>query len=201
MRRYIRLLLLCVCLAPGAAYARTVLVVGDSLSAAYGIDTESGWVAQLQKRLNQQKPGYKVVNASISGDTTAGGLARLPQALIQHRPDVVILELGANDGLRGLPLEAMKKNLGAMIERARGAGARVLLVGIQLPPNYGQTYTQRFQRVYDELAAAQRVPLVPFLLDRVALEDGLMQADGVHPTAAAQARMLENVWPALQTVL
>jgi len=192
---------LCVCLLPTAVVARTILVVGDSLSAAYGIDPDAGWVAQLKKRVSAHTPAYNVVNASISGDTSANGRARLPAALAQHRPDVVVLELGGNDGLRGLPLTEMKQNLAAMVEQSRAAGARVVLIGIKLPPNYGQTYTQRFHRVYEELAAEQRVALVPFLLDGVAGEDGLMQPDGIHPTAPAQARILENVWPVLRKAL
>lgn len=176
-------------------------MLGDSLSAAYGIEVRAGWVNLLQRRLDDYKPGYKVINASISGDITASGAARLPKLLSQHRPGVVLVELGGNDGLRGLPLDEMKKNLAAIIERARAAGARVVLIGIELPPNYGQTYTQRFHRVYDDLAAAYRVPLVPFLLRRVATEDGMMQPDGIHPTAQAQQRMLDNVWPTLKTVL
>lgn len=185
----------------GSASAKTILVLGDSLSAAYGIEMSAGWVTLLQQRLNGHKAGHKVVNASVSGDTSAAGLARLPKLLVQHRPDIVVLELGGNDGLRGLPLGEMKANLAGIIERSRAGGAQVVLVGIKLPPNYGQTYMQRFQRVYEELAAAQRVAFVPFLLDRVAAEDGLMQPDGIHPTAAAQTRMLENVWPALKALL
>ena len=199
MRRV--LLILVLTLAPSAAFARNILVVGDSLSAAYGIDVQSGWVEQLQKRLNDQGHDYKVINASISGDTTANGRARLPRALAQHRPEVVILELGANDGLRALSLEQMKRNLAAMIEASRANGAKVVLVGIRLPPNYGMRYTDGFQKIYEDLAAKHRVPLVPFLLDGVYDRDGLMQPDGIHPTAAAQARILENVWSKLKPVL
>lgn len=195
------LFVLSLLLAPGAAVARTILVVGDSLSAAYGIDVESGWVARLQQRLKENKLDYKVINASIGGDTTANGRARLPRALAQHQPAVVILELGGNDGLRGLPLEEMKRNLAAMIEASRAEGAQVVLVGIRLPPNYGPRYNQRFHQIYEELAAQYRLPLVPFLLEGVYEQDGLMQPDGIHPTAAAQARMLENVWPRLEPVL
>lgn len=188
-------------LAPVPAFARTLLVVGDSLSAAYGIDVKSGWVAQLQQRLRRDQADYTVINASISGDTTANGRVRLPQALAQHRPSVVVIELGGNDGLRGLPLAEMKKNLAAMVRVAKAGGARVVLVGIKLPPNYGVRYTQDFERVYRELAKEQRVTLVPHLLDNVAGTDGLMQPDGIHPTAAAQARMLDNVWPTLRPLL
>lgn len=188
-------------LAPVPAFARTLLVVGDSLSAAYGIDVKSGWVAQLQQRLRRDQADYTVINASISGDTTANGRVRLPQALAQHRPSVVVIELGGNDGLRGLPLAEMKKNLAAMVRAAKAGGARVVLVGIKLPPNYGVRYTQDFERVYRDLAKEQRVMLVPHLLDNVAGTDGLMQPDGIHPTAAAQARMLDNVWPTLRPLL
>lgn len=188
-------------LAPVPAFARTLLVVGDSLSAAYGIDVKSGWVAQLQQRLRRDQADYTVINASISGDTTANGRVRLPQALAQHRPSVVLIELGGNDGLRGLPLAEMKKNLAAMVRAAKAGGARVVLVGIKLPPNYGVRYTQDFERVYRELAKEQRVTLVPHLLDNVTGTDGLMQPDGIHPTAAAQARMLDNVWPTLRPLL
>ena len=188
-------------LAPLPAFARTLLVVGDSLSAAYGIDVKSGWVAQLQQRLRRDQVDYTVINASISGDTTANGRVRLPKALAQHRPALVVIELGGNDGLRGLPLTEMKKNLAAMVGAAKASGARVVLVGIKLPPNYGVRYTQDFERVYRELAKEQRVPLVPYLLDGVAGTDGLMQADGIHPTAAAQARMLDTVWSTLQPLL
>ena len=187
--------------APLPAFARTLLVVGDSLSAAYGIDAATGWVAQLQQRLRQQQLDYTVINASISGDTSANGRARLPRALAQHRPALVVIELGGNDGLRGLPLPQMKRNLAEMVRAAKRAGARVLLIGIKLPPNYGQRYTRDFERVYQDLAKEQRVALVPHLLDGVAGIDGLMQPDGIHPTAAAQPRMLDNVWPALRPLL
>lgn len=187
--------------APLPAFARTLLVVGDSLSAAYGIDAATGWVTQLQQRLRQQQADYTVINASISGDTSANGRARLPRALAQHRPALVVIELGGNDGLRGLPLPQMKRNLAEMVRAAKRAGARVLLIGIKLPPNYGQRYTRDFERVYQDLAKEQRVALVPHLLDGVAGIDGLMQPDGIHPTAAAQPRMLDNVWPALRPLL
>jgi acyl-CoA thioesterase I len=194
-----RLLIVLVLLLPAGAYAGTILVVGDSLSAAYGMATEAGWVAQLQKRLQAQGFDYTVVNASISGDTTAGGRTRLPKALAQHRPDIVIIELGGNDGLRGLPVDQMKRNLAAMIEAAKRANARVVLVGVMLPPNYGPAYNERFTRVYAELAKEQRVPLVPVLIDGLSVDD--FQADGIHPTSTAQSRMLENVWPVLKSVL
>jgi acyl-CoA thioesterase I len=200
LRRLLSYILILLLSAPLAANAGTVLVVGDSLSAAFGIDVESGWVAQLQKRLTAQGLDYKVINASISGDTTAGGRARLPALLSRHRPGVVVLELGGNDGLRGLSIEQMKRNLSAMIVAAKGANARVVLVGIRLPPNYGPQYNQRFQRVYKELADTHQVALVPFLLDGLRAEEAL-QPDGIHPTAASQPRMLDNVWSTLKSVL
>ena len=187
--------------APVPAAARTLLVVGDSLSAAYGMEVDNGWVHLLQQRLRAEGLDYRVVNASLSGDTTAGGLARLPRLLRQHRPELVIVALGANDGLRGLPLAEMKRNIDAMIRKAREAGARVLLVGMALPPNYGRRYTEGFARVYKDLARARRVPLVPFLLDGVAIRPEYMQPDRYHPNAKAQPLMLENVWKVLEPLL
>ena len=176
-------------------------MLGDSLSAGYGIDVRHGWVALLGQRLRQQGYPQTVVNASISGDTTAGGRTRLPEALQRHHPQVVIIELGGNDGLRGLSLAQTRANLDAMIKMARSAGAQVLLVGIYLPPNYGPEYTRKFHAIYSELAHQQQLPLVPFLLAGVALTPGLMQADGLHPRGAAQPRLLDNVWPYLEPLL
>jgi acyl-CoA thioesterase-1 len=201
MRRILLVVLLLVGLLPVSAAARTLLVVGDSLSAAYGMEVSSGWVALLGKRLERERPGYRVVNASISGDTTASGLARLPRLLAEHRPAVVIIELGGNDGLRGLSLEQMKHNINAMIAKAKARRARVLLVGVELPPNYGKSYTERFQAIFREVAAGQGVALVPSLLDRVAIRDELMQPDRIHANASAQPRLLENVWPYLRPLL
>lgn len=192
--------MLFVCNAASAA-TPTILVLGDSLSAGYGIDVRDGWVALLAKRLRQQGYPQAVVNASISGDTTAGGRARLPEALRRHRPDVVIVELGGNDGLRGLSLAQTRANLDTIVKTAKSAGAQVLLVGIYLPPNYGPEYTRKFHAIYSELAQAHRCPLVPFLLAGVALTPGLMQDDGLHPRAAAQPRLLDNVWPYLEPLL
>lgn len=186
---------------PTAARAQTLLVLGDSLSAAYNMEVQRGWVALLEQRLKQQNLPYKVINASISGDTTAGGLARLPELLAAHRPAVVIVELGGNDGLRGLPPEQAKQNLSAIVAQAQAARAQVLLLGVQLPPNYGTRYNERFQRVYREVATERKVPLVPFVLDGVATDAALMQGDGIHPNAAAQPRILENVWPQLRPLL
>ncbi len=188
-------------LVPLPAAAHTLLVVGDSLSAAYGMNVQSGWVALLQERLAREKLDYRVVNASISGDTSANGLARLPRLLAEHRPAIVIIELGGNDGLRGLSLAQMKHNISTMITKAREEQARVLLVGMRLPPNYGNYYTERFQRVYREIAAEQRVPLVPFLLAGIATHERLMQPDGIHANAGAQPKMLANVWPRLRPLL
>ena len=185
----------------GAPKESTLLVFGDSLSAAYGLRTDEGWVAQLQKRLRQQGYVYKVVNASSSGETTAGGLARLTRALDNHEPDLVILQLGANDGLRGLPVQAARDNLAHMIRTVQQRNAKVLLVGIVMPPNYGPRYAESFAAMYPDLAREFDLPLVPFLLDGVALEAELMQADGMHPHAAGQPRLLENVWAHLMPLL
>ena len=198
MKRYLLLLLL---LVPTAVSARIILVVGDSLSAAYGIPVEQGWVALLQQRLDAGDYPYRLVNASISGDTTANARARLPAALAEHKPDVVMLALGGNDGLRGLSLAGMKANLVAMIEDARTAGARVLLVGVQLPPNYGPRYTQAFEAIYRELAADCDVSLLPSLVDGIGTERALMQADGVHPNVDAQPLIRDRMWTALLPLL
>ena len=188
-------------LAAQTAAAGTVLIVGDSISAAFGLDTRAGWVALLEQRLQQQGFSDKVVNASITGDTSANGLARLPAQLAAHKPDLVLLELGGNDGLRGMPVAQLQQNLASMIDLSREAGAEVLLLGMQLPPNYGARYTQSFAQVYQTLAQQKKVALVPFLLEGVGGVPTLMQADGVHPTAGAQGKLLENVWPALKPLL
>jgi acyl-CoA thioesterase-1 len=183
-----------------APAARKLLVVGDSLSAEYGLPRGTGWVALLEQRLAQQRPGVSVVNASISGDTSSGGLARLPALLQQHRPTHVIVELGANDALRGLPLSGTANNLAAMAKAARAAGAQVLLVGMQVPPNYGPAYSRDFARLFAEVAGREGAALVPFLLAGVAdVDDPLQwfQADRIHPNAAAHPRILENVWAVL----
>jgi acyl-CoA thioesterase-1 len=180
-----------------------ILVLGDSLSAAHNIPLESGWVALLDKRLRQPDSHYRydVVNASISGETTDGGLARLPALLAQHHPSVVVIELGSNDGLRGLPLERVRANLKRMVEDARGAGAAVVLVGVEIPINYGPQYRDGLRAIYRDAAADFNVPLVPFLLDGVAQDPALMQDDGLHPRAAAEPKVLANVWPALESAL
>ncbi|HMA12594.1 MAG TPA: arylesterase [Steroidobacteraceae bacterium] len=203
--RSIRVLLFALWMTCNAASAatgeRTLLVFGDSLSAAYGLRADQGWVAQLQQRLQSQGYGYRVVNASVSGETTSGGRNRLERALSQHKPRVVVLELGANDGLRGLPMKEMRDNLATMIDIIRRRGARVLLLGIRIPPNYGPQYTQAFGDVYKSLAAEKKVPLVPFLLDTIALDERFMQPDGLHPNAQGQPLVLANVWPALKPLL
>ncbi|WP_148253196.1 arylesterase [Aidingimonas lacisalsi] len=185
--------------APVAANEPTrLLVVGDSLSAAYGIDKEDGWVSLLAERLGDQA---SVINASISGETTSGGAERLPDLLRQHEPEIVLLELGGNDGLRGLPPGQMRSNLADMIERSQSFGAEVLLLGIDIPPNYGQAYRDAFQTVYSELSDEYDVPLVPFLLQDIATQEALMQEDGIHPTAKAQPTIIDNVWPTLEPLL
>lgn len=194
------LALACLTLTP-LAMARTLLVVGDSISAGYGLAEGQGWVRLLERRLQEQKSDYQVVNASISGDTTAGGLARLPRLLADHRPAVVAIELGGNDGLRGQPLAQFQRNLTALVEQAKAKGARVLLLGMRLPPNYGPRYTDGFAQVYVDVAKAQRVALVPFLLEGVGGDPAFMQPDGIHPQANAQQRLLDNAWPQLQPLL
>jgi len=179
----------------------TILVLGDSLSAGYGIDPREGWVELLQQRVDKENHHYQVVNASVSGDTTSGGKARLGRLLDTHQPDILILELGGNDGLRGQPIRLMHRNLSDIIEQAQAADAKVLLVGMQIPPNYGTRYTRSFVDTYTELAAEYQLALVPFFLDKVALERDLMQSDGIHPTAEAQPQLLDNLWPHLQPLL
>ncbi|MEQ8859369.1 MAG: arylesterase [Pseudomonadales bacterium] len=179
----------------------TILVLGDSISAGYGIQREQGWVERLQERLDGHDNGWTVVNASVSGETTGGGLARLPDALASHRPDLVILELGGNDGLRGYPIARIRGNLDRMVRLVQEAGAVALVVGMQIPPNYGPRYTQAFAGVFTEVAERHGAPLVPFLLERVALQPQLMQSDGIHPTADAQPLLLDTVWPHLAPLL
>ncbi len=178
-----------------------MLVLGDSLSAGYGLASGEGWVSLMAQRMASQQLPYTVVNASISGDTSAGGLSRLDASLDQSHPAVLLLELGANDGLRGLPLTALRHNLETIITRAQARGTRVVLIGMHLPPNYGESYTAQFHRIYIDLAARHHLPLVPFLLEGVALDPALMQADGLHPTAAAQPRLLDTVWHTLGPLL
>jgi acyl-CoA thioesterase-1 len=179
-----------------------ILVFGDSISAGYGLTrVDQGWVALLQTRLKDQEYGYQVINASVSGETTAGGLARLPRALLLHKPQIVILELGGNDGLRALPITQMRANLSNMIDLATAAGAKVLLLGMRMPPNYGPDFTEQFRQCYSDLARDKKLPLVPFLLQNVALSPASMQADGIHPNETGQPKLLDNVWPSLKPLL
>jgi len=198
-----RTLLFCMLLAAGAAHgaAKTILVLGDSLSAAYGIAAAGGWVALLGERLARERPDYRVVNASISGETSAGGRARIGAELARRRPAIVIVELGANDGLRGLAPAQMKENLAAIISASQQAGARVLLVGMKLPPNYGPDYTRRFESAFAELQRRYRTAWLPFLLEGFAERRELFQADDIHPTEEAQPAILENVWRPLRPLL
>lgn len=187
---------------PAAAdTARTLLVIGDSLSAGYGMAQEDTWVALLRKRLQDEGYGYEVVNASISGDTTTGGLRRLPRALEQHRPVVVVIELGGNDGLRATPVPVIRDNLARMIELSREAGAKVVLAGMQIPGNYGGSYTRAFAAVYPELAREHGVALIDFFLEGVALDPAMLLDDQIHPNIAAQPMLLDNVWPVLEKTL
>jgi acyl-CoA thioesterase-1 len=188
--------------APAASAAdRSILVLGDSVSAAFGIPQARGWVALLAQRLKQERLDYSVVNASISGETTAGGLARLAPALEKNRPAVVIVELGGNDGLRGMPVAQMTKNLAAIAEQSRRSGARVVIVGMRVPPNYGAKYAGDFEAAFREVARSHGAPLVPFLFEGFAEKRDLFQPDGIHPTVEAQPLMLESVWKELRPLL
>jgi acyl-CoA thioesterase-1 len=187
-------------LAPAAHAARTILVFGDSLSAGYGLRQEAAWPSLLARRLHEKKLDYTVVNASISGETTSGGRTRLDAALAKYAPQIVIIALGSNDGLRGLPLAGVRDNLAAMTAKAQNGKAKVLLVGQRLPPNYG-AYATQFQQLYGEVAKARQAALVDFLLDGIATRPELFQADNLHPTAEAQPRLLDNVWRGLEPLL
>lgn len=178
-----------------------IVVFGDSLSAAYRIPQERGWVTLLAQRIAEQDINYTVINASISGETTDGGLSRLPSTLATHKPDIIILELGGNDGLRGLPIANIKKNLEEMVRLSQESGALVVLAGIQIPPNYGPRYTGPFISQFEEIASALKLPFIPFLIDGIAQNPELMQDDGIHPIADAQEMVLDNVWPVLQPLL
>ncbi|HTV85621.1 MAG TPA: arylesterase [Dyella sp.] len=184
-----------------AAPSKTVLVMGDSLSAAHNIPVEAGWVHLLEVRLENMEPGWTVINASISGETSLGGRNRLPALLTQHHPRIVVIELGANDGLRGLPLGDLRGNLAAMVDAAQHAGAKVLLLGIELPVNYGPQYRDGLRAIYTDLARDKHTALVPFLLEGVALNPALMQEDGLHPVAAGEPIVLDTVWPKLSPLL
>ncbi|HEX7046184.1 MAG TPA: arylesterase [Gammaproteobacteria bacterium] len=181
--------------------APTVLIVGDSLSAGYGLAPGEGWVSLLAQKLEAEGYPHRVINASISGDTTRGALSRLPRALDVHDPELVVIELGGNDGLRGFPPDVMHENLAALIGLSRESGAEVLLLGMRIPANYGPAYTERFHQVFVDLANSTQVPFLPFFLDGVALKPELMQDDGIHPNSDAQMTLLENVWPVLAPLL
>jgi acyl-CoA thioesterase I len=202
VKRLLALFVLIVASAAAHAEAPVILVFGDSISAGYGLArVEQGWVELLKTRLKEQGYGYQVVNASVSGETTAGGLARLPRALELHHPGIVILELGGNDGLRALPIAQMRANLTQMVTLAGAAGAKVLLLGMRMPPNYGPQYTEQFAAVFSDLARERKIPLVPFLLTDIALSTTLLQGDDIHPNALGQPVLLENVWPQLKPLL
>jgi acyl-CoA thioesterase-1 len=202
VKRLFVLFVLLIASVSAKAETPVILVFGDSISAGYGLTrVEQGWVALLQTRLKDQEYVYQVVNASVSGETTAGGLARLPRALMLHQPKIVILELGGNDGLRALPIAQMRANLVRMVDLATNAGAKVLLLGMRMPPNYGADFTEQFRLTYSDLARDKKLPLVPFLLNDIALLPNLMQADGVHPNELGQPKLLDNVWPSLKPLL
>jgi acyl-CoA thioesterase-1 len=200
-RLIVLLALSVICLPAARGAVQTIVVVGDSLSSGYGIAAGQSWVAMLEDRLQAEGYGYQVVNASIAGDTSAGGLARLPRLLAQHDPKLVVIELGGNDGLRGAPVVTLRDNLTKMIELSRESGAGVVLAGIQIPPNYGTTYTQALASVYPELAARFDAALIDFILADVALNRELMQPDGIHPNAAGQKVVFANVWRVLGPLL
>lgn len=189
-------------LAPAAACAAPkVLVLGDSLSAAYGIELQDGWVAMLQQRIRNEALPHEVVNASISGETTAGGLARLPELLQRHEPALVLIQLGGNDGLRGQPVARLADNLARLVELSAAAGAQAVLFEMMIPPNYGPAYTERFTRSFNEVGERLEVPVVPFFLMAIAQDAGRFQADGIHPTAEAQPELLDAVWPYVEPLL
>jgi acyl-CoA thioesterase I len=184
-----------------AASAGTILVFGDSLSAGYGLPQDKGWVHLLETRLRDERLNYTVANASVSGETTAGGVRRIPDALKQHQPDIVVIELGANDGLRGQNLDVMRQNLEVMIDASRKARAQVLLVGMRLPPNYGMSYTEKFRHTFADIARAKKTAFVPFLFEGFGEDGRYFQADRVHPTSEAQALMLDTIWTGLKPLL
>ena len=195
------LVVFCLCLPLPAGAAPLIMVFGDSMSSGYGLPQEAGWISLLKKRLQQERLDYDVVNTSISGETTRGGLSRIAHSLAAHHPAIVILELGGNDGLRGQPVEAARDNLEGIIKACQLHGAKVLLIGMRLPPNYGKAYTQKFQSIYPELAKHYSLPLTPFMLEGFAYDSGMFQPDGIHPTAAAQPIILDNIWKTLKPML
>lgn len=187
--------------APTPKTQRTVLVMGDSLSAAYGLSASQGWVALTAQKIAKEKPGWRVVNASISGETTAGGGARIASELARHKPSIVVIELGANDGLRGLPVAQTRTNLAKMIAAAKAANAKVLLIGMRLPPNYGPDYTRSFEQAFSDLSKQHKTAFLPFLLQPIALDERAFQADRLHPIASAQPKLRDHVWTALSPLL
>ena len=189
------------CVLPASLHARTLLVLGDSLSAAYGMPVETGWVSLLEQRIIKQDIGYKVVNASISGETTLGAKSRITQLLQEHQPQLVVVELGGNDGLRGFALKEIEQNLLELVDEIKQFGSHVLLVPMQLPPNYGAAYNERFMSLYNAVSEAKAVTLSNFILANIAQKPELMQSDGIHPVQAAQSLMLDNIWSSLQTLI
>ena len=202
MKRFFVLLIVAFLGASAHADTPVILVFGDSLSAGFGLaHPDKGWVGMLRAKLKDQGYVYQVVNASVSGETTAGGLARLPRALALHQPRVVIIELGGNDGLRALPIDQLRENLAQMVHLSMSAGARVLLLGMRIPPNYGPEYTEKFFASFTTVAHQKKMPVVPFLLNEIALSPNLMQADGIHPNELGQPQLVANVWPTLAPLL
>ncbi len=191
-----------ICLLPVSSFAKTIMILGDSLSAGYGLNPQQGWVALLQQRLNQQFPKqHQVVNASVSGETTSGALARLPKLLQTHKPDVVVIELGGNDGLRGQPPQMIQKNLAQLIQQSQKSQAKVVLLGMKIPPNYGAAYSQAFEKNYQILSQQYKVKLHPFFMNGIAGNKNLMQKDLIHPNAVAQKILLDNAYPLIQGAL
>jgi acyl-CoA thioesterase-1 len=195
------LVVFCLCLPLCAGATPLIMVFGDSLSSAYGLPQEAGWVSLLKKRLQQERLDYQVINTSITGETTRGGLSRIAQSLATHHPAIVILELGGNDGLRGQPVEATRDNLEGIIKACQLHGAKVLLIGMRLPPNYGTAYTQKFQSIYPELAKRYSLPLMPYMLEGFGNDPAMFQPDRIHPAAAAQPIILDNIWKTLKPLL
>jgi acyl-CoA thioesterase I len=202
VNRLFVLVILMVAAVSAKAETPDILVFGDSISAGFGLThVEKGWVELLRTKLKEEGYGYQVVNASVSGETTAGGLARLPRALALHHPEVVVIELGGNDGLRALPIDQMRANLAKMVDLSTAAGAKVLLLGMRIPPNYGPQFTEQFRAVFPEVAHDKKVPVMPFFLNDIALTPDLMQGDGVHPNEQGQPKLLQNAWPTLKPLL
>jgi acyl-CoA thioesterase-1 len=200
-KSFLILILLFISITPATAWPKNIMVFGDSLSASYGMQVEAGWVALLTQRLQSKFSDHQIVNASISGETTLGGRNRIEQALKTHRPEIVILELGANDGLRGASIQSIYENLETIIKICQQNNARVLLIGMQLPPNYGKNYTQKFQAIFHQLAENYQIELIPFLLAGFGEKHEFFQADGIHPNEIAQKEIVENVWKALESML